>query len=104
VTEMLGSASWALFVCWIAVLFRWPGRERLFYGLGSATAGAFALFYLLTKTYTLGSLNAGSCGMFIWLWWRSGGGDDTKRRLRKLGQAFTGVRRTAPAAARVVWP
>lgn len=32
-------------------------------------------------------------------WWNGGGGDDTKRRLRKLGRAFTGVRRTAPTGA-----
>lgn len=31
-------------------------------------------------------------------WWKGGGGDDTKRRLRKLGRSFTGTRRTAPAA------
>lgn len=31
-------------------------------------------------------------------WWKGGGDDDTKRRLRKLGRSFTGTRRTAPAA------
>lgn len=41
-------------------------------------------------------------GIFAWnlyVWWTGGGDDDTKRRLRKLGRAFTGIRRTAPAGA-----
>jgi hypothetical protein len=35
----------------------------------------------------------------LWRWWNSGGGDDTKRRLRKLKEKFDGVRRTAPATS-----
>ena len=34
-----------------------------------------------------------------WLWWHSGGGDDTKRRLRSWACRFQGVRRTAPSHA-----
>lgn len=33
------------------------------------------------------------------LWWISGGGDGTKRRLRKLKEKFEGKRRTAPVTA-----
>lgn len=36
---------------------------------------------------------------FWFLWWITGGGDDTKRRLRAIKRAFTPVRRTAPATA-----
>jgi hypothetical protein len=43
--------------------------------------------------------NAAAVAVFIWLWWNNGGGDDTKRRLRQLGAAFRGVRRTAPSPA-----
>lgn len=32
----------------------------------------------------------------LWLWWRKGGGDGTKRRLKSLARRFRGVRRTAP--------
>jgi threonine/homoserine/homoserine lactone efflux protein len=34
---------------------------------------------------------------FAYQWWKGGGGDGTKRRLRKL-RRFLPVRRTAPAA------
>ena len=33
---------------------------------------------------------------YVWIWWRNGGGDDTKRRLRDVKKRFEGVRRTAP--------
>jgi len=42
---------------------------------------------------------AASTALSLWMWWKGGGGDDTKWRLRKLGRAFTGTRRTAPAGA-----
>lgn len=32
-------------------------------------------------------------------WWKNGGGDDTKRRLRKLRKKFQPTRRTAPQSA-----
>lgn len=37
--------------------------------------------------------------LFGWMWWNSGGGDDTKRRLKSWAGRFEGVRRTAPAAS-----
>lgn len=40
--------------------------------------------------------------VFAWcayMWWKSGGGDDTKRRLRKLKKLFEPTRRTAPVMA-----
>lgn len=33
---------------------------------------------------------------WAWLWWQGGGGDKTKRRLKKLARKFTPVRRAAP--------
>ena len=38
---------------------------------------------------------AALCAVFLWLWWTSGGGKKTKRRLKKA-RRFIGVRRTAP--------
>jgi hypothetical protein len=40
----------------------------------------------------LGAINA-------WGWWNGGGGDGTRRRLRKWARRFQGVRRTAPQGA-----
>ncbi|MFK0172621.1 hypothetical protein ACIQU5_27875 [Streptomyces sp. NPDC090306] len=31
-----------------------------------------------------------------WRWWKGGGGDNTRLRLRRLARRFTPVRRTAP--------
>lgn len=45
------------------------------------------------------SIDAAFWAYCAWKWWNSGGGDDTKRRLRKLNEKFTPVRRTAPAIA-----
>lgn len=98
---MLLSAGWALLACWIATGLFAPQQRRLSYGLGAAANGAFAIQYFLTLS-PWGVINAAACAFYLWLWWNAGGGDDTKRRLRKLGRAFTGVRRTAPAAARVI--
>lgn len=49
--------------------------------------------------YGLGVFFAASAGLFVWLWWHSGGGDGTRRRLRAWAGRFHGVRRTAPAVA-----
>lgn len=35
----------------------------------------------------------------LWMWWRNGGDDDTKRRWRTLKKKFEPVRRTAPVTA-----
>lgn len=34
--------------------------------------------------------------LWTWVWWNSGGGDGTRRRLRQLASRFQPVRRTAP--------
>lgn len=44
-------------------------------------------------------LNAGVAAWCAWDWWKGGGGDDTKRRLKRWASRFQGVRRTAPAGA-----
>ena len=44
-------------------------------------------------------LCAGATALFVWLWWHSGGGDGTKRRLKRWAVRFQGVRRTAPQGA-----
>ncbi|MGW0948491.1 hypothetical protein ACWD4O_38875 [Streptomyces sp. NPDC002623] len=42
---------------------------------------------------------AAATALFAWLWWHSGGGDGTRRRLRSWAGRFQGVRRTAPQGA-----
>ncbi|KOU37649.1 hypothetical protein [Streptomyces sp. WM6378] len=36
---------------------------------------------------------------YVWRWWKNGGGDDTKRRLRRLARRFTPTPRTPPTTA-----
>lgn len=42
-------------------------------------------------------LDAGAFAWLLWNWWNNGGGDNTRRRLRRWARAFQGIRRTAPA-------
>lgn len=44
-------------------------------------------------------LTAGGTALFAWLWWHSGGGDGTRRRIKSWARRFHGVRRTAPQGA-----
>lgn len=37
--------------------------------------------------------------LWAWVWWNSGGGDGTRRRLRELRKRFEGTRRAAPVPA-----
>lgn len=54
---------------------------------------------VLMHNRVTGGICAGSLALSAWVWWNGGGGDATKRRLRKWARKFTGVRRTAPAGA-----
>jgi hypothetical protein len=57
-----------------------------------------------TASYMIGAwlnvlIAAGLGAGCLWLWWNDGGGDDTKRRLKRWARKFTPVRRTAPQGA-----
>lgn len=54
---------------------------------------------LINHWNTVLYLNAAATAWHAWLWWNSGGGDGTKRRLKKWAGRFQGVRRTAPSNA-----
>lgn len=45
------------------------------------------------------AIDAGLTAWVLWMWWHRGGGDGTRRRLRRWARRFQGVRRTAPVAA-----
>jgi hypothetical protein len=65
---------------------------------GNAAANALVLLgNVIHGSTTLASISAAVMALSLWQWWNSGGGDDTKRRLRKWARKFQGVRRTAPA-------
>lgn len=46
-----------------------------------------------------GLVCTGLCALDLYRWWHGGGGDGTRRRLRRLAGHFRGVRRTAPTTA-----
>jgi hypothetical protein len=52
---------------------------------------------LVTRDELVGIFSAPGTGYWAWIWWNSGGGDGTKRRLKAFRRRFKGVRRTAPA-------
>jgi hypothetical protein len=67
---------------------------------GDAAANALILLgNVIDGSTTLASASAAVMALSLWHWWNSGGGDDTKRRLRKWARGFRPVRRTAPAGA-----
>jgi hypothetical protein len=101
VTWFLLSSGMAFLVCGLAVQLTVPRHRRLGYLLSAGAQAVFALSDFLDRLPS-GALNAACCAWYLWLWWHSGGGDGTKRRLRRLRTRFTGVRRTAPATAMAV--
>jgi hypothetical protein len=72
------------------------GRSLILIALGN---GLSLLHLVLTDGRPVyAAVNAAALAWALWLWWNGGGGDGTRRRLRRLAGRFQGVRRTAPAA------
>lgn len=87
---------------WIAAALALTGRiERSeFDGLFGLVWWLYALSAILNRDVTWVTYVDAAVGMyFLHQWWKGGGGDDTKRRLRKIKEAFTPQRRTAPVSA-----
>ncbi|MFH9426026.1 hypothetical protein [Streptomyces sp. NPDC017529] len=99
----------------ITVTLTLTGLFAVLWGLAGQMLGRFEP-YQADGWIALGNgINAVSCaisgstlvGMFAaaiaawcgYRWWKGGGGDDTKRRLRAVRKAFSPVRRTAPQGA-----
>ncbi len=74
-----------------------PYRARGWYAVGDT--GALVACAVDRLGVTTAACVAAFIAWNLYAWWTGGGDDDTKRRLRKLGGAFTGTRRTAPAGA-----
>lgn len=83
------------------VIARTTGRisRRTFYALIAASNGVALTASVANHDQGPASINAASMAISAWLWWQDGGGDDTKRRLRRWARKFQGVRRTAPVGA-----
>lgn len=65
-------------------------------GVYAVGNGAGAVDEILHGQYVALVFNGSVCLGCAWLWWKGGGGDGTRRRLRSLARVFRGVRRTAP--------
>jgi hypothetical protein len=98
VTAVLFIVGCALICGWVATAVL-PVGKRVEHALGAVGYGCAALSQALD--HDPGGVASGVFSAYLaWRWWRSGGGDDTKRRLRSAARAFTPVRRSAPVAAR----
>lgn len=93
ITDVLGIAG--LLVADFLLWLRLPRRQAD--GWTAVVAGLCALVYGLLGFAFLSRYCTFCCAVSAWAWWRHGGGDGTKRRLRALRKRFAGVRRTAPA-------
>ncbi|MFE9559087.1 hypothetical protein ACFYMW_39100 [Streptomyces sp. NPDC006692] len=89
----------ALALC--AVTGALAGRlaQRPFYALLALAALIMAIRSIHRGNPPSAAVDAALTAYYAWRWWKSGGGDDTKRRLRGLARRFTPVRRTAPSTA-----
>jgi hypothetical protein len=81
----------------LTAFFRGWGARRVNGWLAIAN-GSNAAASALTGDRLTACVASGVCAFAAWMWWKSGGGDGTKRRLKSWARKFRGVRRTAPAA------
>lgn len=86
----------------IAVLACGRMTLRRILGMAAVAYGLLATSEALLRQPFVASVFAAFGAVAAWLWWISGGGDGTKRRLRRLRVRFAPVRRTAPATAMAV--
>ena len=82
-------------VAWIA------GRIRLYQrdGMFTLSYPCYWIKDVMHHDQLWAVIDAACFAWFAWSWWNGGGGDDTKRRLRRWVRKFEGVRRTAPVGA-----
>jgi apolipoprotein N-acyltransferase len=92
-------------ISWVLSLIGFLGcaTGRLPYWRSSglyALANALCLLAdVLAHDRVIAPVNGAVCVWAAFAWWKGGGGDGTKRRLRSLARKFTPTRRTAPAMA-----
>lgn len=71
-------------------------QHRLGFGLYAAGSLSGLVGDVLADSRGWAPVDAAFATIYGWLWWNSGGGDSTKRRLKSWARRFRGVRRTAP--------
>lgn len=97
---LLVLSSTAAVLCLIALsLAVFTARRRTSSALMAWGSALGCLNNVLANERMLAAIHAGFTAWAIWPWWHSGGGDSTKRRLRRWVSRFRGVRRTAPVTA-----
>lgn len=69
------------------------------YGLLALSQVIMCIGGFITQSTVGGSISGAAAGYLGWKWWDGGGGDGTRRRLRRWARRFHGVRRTAPAGS-----
>lgn len=77
------------------VLLRERCRWRAFGWCGSANL-VWLVMDVLDHARWIAAWTAMWAAYYLWVWWNGGGGDNTKKRLKKWARKFTPVRRTAP--------
>ena len=95
-TLFLSVALGAVAVGFTAFFRRWGVRSVN--GWLAIANGSNAAFEALNGDRVMACVASGVCAYAAWRWWKSGGGDGTKRRLKSWARKFSGARRTAPVA------
>lgn len=104
-TTFLLCAAWVFIAASFAASIggqRYGDRRRnlrLHLGFMALAGGTCAASAYLAHQWFLGDFYSLIGAAYTWAWWKSGVGDNTRRRLRKLRTAFVPVRRTAPATS-----
>jgi hypothetical protein len=94
--DLLTSLGTAIWICGALALIARRIRSYQYDGLLAIAEGLFSIDALRTGEHLLAVFAAAMSALFAHRWWRGGGGDGTRRRLRALRRRFSGVRRTAP--------
>jgi len=97
ITTLFLSVALAAVAMGLAAFFRGWGARR-FNGWMAIANGSNAAFNALNGERLTACAASAVCAYAAWKWWKSGGGDGTKRRLKSWARKFRGVRRTAPMA------
>lgn len=89
----------AVFLPAIAMLLLGRIKSHHYAGLAAIAFAIWAIDDIRRHSWGFGLFQTVMSAWEAWVWWKGGGGDDTKKRLRKWSRAFTPNRRTAPSAA-----
>lgn len=99
ITEVLGYAAIVPIMFGAVAVFH-PGISyKTGYGWSAVGTAMYIPSYVSRHDTVWTGVTVATTIWLIWMWWKSGGDDDTKRRLEQLNKKFEGTRRTAPQTA-----